>query len=161
MNYIVIKKFKNKLTALKKILKDGNKINDTRILSFKKEEQVKKKLDELETKKNEELEKLEIALIRKKTLFFWGGVNDKILVKMELREKTKEKIDEIEKLRRKKEKQLENLFIKDNKALDLLLELDIDKRDTQEQLILIEIKLEKLKTSEKTIKAIRSQIIGH
>ena len=157
----MIKKFKNKLTALKKILKDGNKINDTRILSFKKEEQVKKKLDELETKKNEELEKLEIALIRKKTLFFGGGVNDKILVKMELREKTKEKIDEIEKLRRKKEKQLENLFIKDNKALDLLLELDIDKRDTQEQLILIEIKLEKLKTSEKTIKAIRSQIIGH
>ena len=37
----------------------------------------------------------------------------------------------------------------DNKALDLLLELDIDKIDIQEQLILIEIKLEKLKTSEK------------
>ena len=32
----------------------------------------------------------------------------------------------------------------DNKTIDLLLGLDIDKRDIQEQLILIEIKLEKL-----------------
>ena len=47
----------------------------------------------------------------------------------------------------------------DNKAFDLLLELNIDKRDIQEELISIEIKLEKLKISKKTIKAIRSQII--
>ena len=36
------------------------------------------------------------------------------------------------------------------------MELDIDKKDRQEDLILIEIKLEKLETSEKIIKAIRS-----
>ena len=36
------------------------------------------------------------------------------------------------------------------------MELGIDKKDRQEDLILIEIKLEKLKTSEKIIKAIRS-----
>ena len=88
------------------------------------------------------------------------GVDDTIFVKMELREKTKEKIDEMEKLRRRK-KELKHLFIMDNNAIDLLLELNIDKRDIQEQLILIEIRLEKLKVSEKKIKAIRSQIIGH
>ena len=101
-------------------------------------------------------------MIKKKIFFFWGGVgvDDTIFVKMELREKTKEKIDEMEKLRRRK-KGLKHLFIMDNNAIDLLLELNIDKRDIQEQLILIEIRLEKLKVSEKKIKAIRSQIIGH
>ena len=54
-------------------------------------------------------------------------------------EKTKEKIDEMEKLRRKK-KELKHLLIMDNNAIDLLLELNIDKRDIQEQLILIEIR---------------------
>ena len=55
--------------------------------------------------------------------------------------KNKKKIDEIEKLRRKKGKELENLFVMDNKAIDLLLELNIDKRDIEDQLTLIEIKL--------------------
>ena len=48
-----------------------------------------------------------------------------------------------------------------NEYTDLLLELDVNKRDIQEELILIEIRLKKLKISEETIKAIRSQIIGH
>ena len=39
------------------------------------------------------------------------------------------------------------------------MELDIDKKDRQEELILIKIKLEKLKISEKTIKAVRSQYL--
>ena len=42
------------------------------------------------------------------------------------------------------------------------MELDIDKKDRQEELILIEIKLEKLKIlkiSEKAIKAIRSKYL--
>ena len=70
-------------------------------------------------------------------------------------------IGEIEKLRRKQERELEILFNIDNEGIDLLVELDIDKKDRQEELILIEIKLEKLKISGKTIKAIRSQINGH
>ena len=37
------------------------------------------------------------------------------------------------------------------------MELGIDKKDRQEELILIEIKLEKIKISEKKIKAIRLQ----
>ena len=45
----------------------------------------------------------------------------------------------MEKLRRKK-KELKHLLIMDNNAIDLLLELNIDKRDIQEQLILIEIR---------------------
>ena len=47
----------------------------------------------------------------------------------------------------------------DNRAIDLLMELGIDKKDRQEELILIEIKSEKLKISEKRIKAIRSQYL--
>ena len=39
------------------------------------------------------------------------------------------------------------------------MELDIDKKDRQEELILIKIKLEKLKISEKTIKAVTSQYL--
>ena len=39
------------------------------------------------------------------------------------------------------------------------MELDTDKKDRQEELILMEIKLQKLKISEKTIKAIRSQYL--
>ena len=45
--------------------------------------------------------------------------------------------------------ELENLSNIDNEAIDLLVELDIDKKDRQEELILIEIKLEKLNISEK------------
>ena len=39
----------------------------------------------------------------------------------------------------------------DNKAIYLLLELSVDKRDIQEQLILIEIKLEKSKIFKKQL----------
>ena len=46
----------------------------------------------------------------------------------------------MEKLRRKKEIEQANLFNTDSEAIDLLLELDIDKKDKQEELILIEIK---------------------
>ena len=67
---------------------------------------------------------------------FWAVANA-VYDKIELREKTKERIDEIEKLRRKNEKKLENLFNIDNEAIDLLVELDIDKKDRQEELILI------------------------
>ena len=70
---------------------------------------------------------------------------------IELREKTQERINEIEKLRRKR----------DDEFIDLLIKLDTDKKYVQEELILIEIKLKKLKMSEKTMNAIRSQIIGH
>ena len=63
--------------------------------------------------------------------------------------------------RKIKKKELRNLFIIDNEHIDLLLELDANKRDIQEELILKEIKLEKLKISQKTIKSIRLQIIGH
>ena len=37
----------------------------------------------------------------------------------------------------------------DNEQFDLLLELDVNKKDIQEELILIEIRLENLKLSEK------------
>ena len=46
--YIMIKSFKNKLTTLKKVLKNKNKIEEIRGLYFKKEEKIKKELIELE-----------------------------------------------------------------------------------------------------------------
>ena len=42
--YIMIKKFKSKLTVSKEILKDEYKIHEIRSLNFKKEEQIKKKI---------------------------------------------------------------------------------------------------------------------
>ena len=80
------------------------------------------------------------------------GVASTIHDKIELRGKAKERTDEIEKLRKKREIELENLFNIDNEAIDLLIELDIDKKDRQEELIVIEIKLEKSKISEKQSK---------
>ena len=57
----MIKKIKNKLIALKEI-EYKNKIQEIRGLNFKEEEQVKKELNELETKKDEELKELEESL---------------------------------------------------------------------------------------------------
>ena len=59
-------------------------------------------------------------------------------------------------MKRKREVELEKLFVIDNEFIDLLIELDADKKDRQEELILTETKLEKLKIPKKTIKAIRS-----
>ena len=58
-DYIMIKKLKNILTALKVLLEYENKIQEVRGLNFEEEEQVKKELNELETKKDEELKLLE------------------------------------------------------------------------------------------------------
>ena len=44
IDYIMIKKFKNKLIALKEILEYENKIEETRDLNFKEEEQVIKRI---------------------------------------------------------------------------------------------------------------------
>ena len=41
IDYIAIKKFKNKITVLKELLQYENKIQDTRGLNFEEEEQVK------------------------------------------------------------------------------------------------------------------------
>ena len=119
-------------------------------------------MDDLEAEKGEELKDLEVSLkYGTRRNIFWGlpiTIHDKI----ELREKTKERVDKIEKLRRKKETELENFSNIDNDAIHLLVEIYIDKKDRKEELILIiEIKLKKINISEKTIKAIRSQIIGH
>ena len=159
LDYIMIEKFKTKLIALKALLEYENKIQEIRGLSFEEDEQVKKELNELETKKDEELKELGESLncqrVRRK---IWGSdfnINDEI----KLRKKTSERIIKIEELRRKREIGLENLFDIDNRTIDLLMELDIDKKDRQEELILIEIKLEKLKISEKTITAIKSQYL--
>ena len=110
---------------MKEILRDGNKIRETRILNFKKEEQTKK---ELEAEKDEYLKELEASLkygTRKN--IFWG-LPITIRDKTELREKTKERIDEIERLRAKREIELENLFIIDNKTIVFLVDLHIDKK---------------------------------
>ena len=79
---------------------------------------------------------------------FWERRNS-IEEGLELREKTEERIHEIKKLKRKREVKLENLFVIDNELSDLSKELDADKKDRQEELVLTEIKLEKLKIPKK------------
>ena len=63
------------------------------------------------------------------------------------------RIDEIEELKRKREIDLENLFDIDYRTVDLLIELDFDIKDRQEEVILMEIKLKKLRIPEKTTNA--------
>ena len=151
IDYRVIKKFINKLTALKVLLEYEIKIQEIKGLKFEEEEQVKKELNELETKQDEELKELEESLNCERVWRkIWGNdfnINDQV----KLREKASERISKTEELRRKRKIDLRNLFDIDNRAIDLLMELDIDKKDRQEELILIEVKLEKLKISEKTI----------
>ena len=60
-----------------------------------------------------------------------------------MEEKTEKRIDGIEKLKINKEEELRNLFIIDNGHTDFLLELNANKRDIQEELFLIGIRLEK------------------
>ena len=159
INYTVITEFENELATLNRILSYKNKIQEIRDLNLKKEEQTKKELNALRVEKEEELEFLQENLnflaLRNRYLGRSNSFKDKI----ELEEKTKKRVDEIEKLIRKKKIELINLFITDDKAIDLLLEQDNDKIDMQERLILIEIKSEELKISEITIRAIKSQII--
>ena len=122
------KKFKNKLTALKEIVEYKNKIQEIRGLNFKKEEQVKKKLNELETKKDEVLQELEEALRYERVKNTFWERSRTIYDEIELREKTQERINEIETLRKKRETELEDLFIKDDEFIGLLIKLDTDKK---------------------------------
>ena len=69
----------------------------------------------------------------------------------------KKRTDKIDKLIRKKGEERINLSIMDNEVSDLLLEIDNHEKYTLKQLSLAEIKLKKLKVSERTIKAIKSQ----
>ena len=77
----------------------------------------------------------------KKNRFWWRP--NRIIEEIELEEKTEKRIDGIEKLKINKEEELRNLFIIDNGHTDFLLELNANKRDIQEELILIGIRLEK------------------
>ena len=52
INYIIIKKFKNELIALKTLLQYENKTQELRELNFEEKEQVKKELNELDIDKN-------------------------------------------------------------------------------------------------------------
>ena len=122
------KKFKNKLTALKEIVEYKNKIQEIRGLNFKKEEQVKKELNELETKKDEVLQELEEALRYERVKNTFWERSRTIYDEIELREKTQERINEIETLRKKRETELEDLFIKDDEFIGLLIKLDTDKK---------------------------------
>ena len=77
----------------------------------------------------------------KKSRFWWRP--NRIIEEIELEEKAEKRIDGIEKLKINKEEELRNLFIIDNGHTDFLLELNANKRDIQEELILIGIRLEK------------------
>ena len=61
----MINSFKNRLTALREILEYKNKIQETRCLNFRKEEQTKKELNALKTEKDEGLELLQENIKKK------------------------------------------------------------------------------------------------
>ena len=119
-------KMNNKIMiALKEISANKDIIQKVRYLNFDKEVQAKYEINELEARKDEELEYL---ILRNR----YFGRSD--------RDRKEKIIDEIEKSRREKENELENLFPTDNELIDLLLELDEIKRDLKTVLKEIKIK---------------------
>ena len=113
------------MIALKEILANKVIIQKVRDLNFDKEVQVKYEINELEARKDQELE----YIILRNRCF---GRSD--------RDREEKRIDEIEKLKRGKENKLENLFATDNALIDLLLELDEIKKDLKIVLKKIKIK---------------------
>ena len=73
----MITEFKNRLTALREILEYKNKVQETRDLNFKKEEQINKELNALITEQDEELELLQgiLKFLTLKKNRFWGRPN--------------------------------------------------------------------------------------
>ena len=119
-------KMNNKIMiALKEISANKDIIQKVRYLNFDKEVQAKYEINELEARKDEELEYM---ILRNR----YFGRSD--------RDRKEKIIDEIEKSRREKENELENLFPTDNELIDLLLELDEIKRDLKTVLKKIKIK---------------------
>ena len=106
-------------------------------------------MEELKTKKDEELKELEDSLNFEKVHRKIFEDNFNITDEVKLREKASEKISKTEELIGKKEIDLEHFFDIDNRYVDLLIQLDINKMGRNEELFLIETKLEKLKISKK------------
>ena len=94
---------------LKEILGNKEMIQKVRHLNFDKEVQVKYEINELKTRKDEELERI---ILRNRHL---GRLD---------RDGEEEILDELDESIREKVNQLKNLLARDNEPFDLLLELD-------------------------------------
>ena len=97
IEHIMINSFKNRSTDLREILGYKNKIQETRGLNLKNQEQTKKELNALKTEKDEELELLQedLKFLRLKSRF--RGRSNRVIEEIELEEKTEKRIDEIDK----------------------------------------------------------------
>ena len=157
-----IKKFKDSLIDLRRILEVMEKIKISERLEIVKIKEItKKELKKLEIITIDELEELErksnFAAMKKR---FWKIPNS-IKEKVKLREITRKKIIEIETLETKiKEmKELEIVMIED-KSSKLLRDLNIEKEVEIERIRKIEIKLEKLKIPKTIVDAITESVIS-
>ena len=97
------------IKALGEILANKDIIQKVRDLNFDKEVQVRYEINELKTRKDEELEHI---ILRNKHLGKLDGDGEEKI------------IDEIEKSIREKENEFKNLFATDNDLTDSLLRLD-------------------------------------
>ena len=112
--------------ALKNISAHKDIIQKVRDLNFDKEVQVKDKINQLEIRKDEELEHV---ILRNQ---YFGN---------NYRDREEKKIHEIEKSKRESENELKSMFATDNELIDLLLELNEIIRDLKTML-----KKDKIKT---------------
>ena len=101
------------MKVLNEILANNDIIQKVRALNFDKDVQVRDEIDELKTKKDEELE---LIILRNRYL---GRLD---------RDTEEKRIDEIEKSIREKENELGDWFAIDNHLIDWLLELGEIKR---------------------------------
>ena len=130
-------------------------INEIIIKSQKKIAKRIKKLKELETEKFDDLkslqENLKFGTLRNR---FWGRPSS-IEEEIELRKMTGKTIDDIERL----ETEIKGIKKMEFTGVKLIEVLNFEKRLEIDEMLKIEIRLEKLGISEKTINAIKNLII--
>ena len=157
---MMIEEFKDSLTVLKTILeKIENNRDNWRTRNRASKRNNKRRVERIRNKKIDELEKLHEKL-RFGTVknIFWERLNS-IEEETELREIIRKKINEIDSLETEIKDVKELKIEGESKATKLLADLNFDKGVHVDEIIEIEIRLEKLKISEKKINAIKKSIV--
>ena len=152
---MMIKKLKDELKNLKSILNEIEKLKITRQLAMEQAYEISKELKELEIKIIDILEELDenLCSLRLRNRYFWKRP---CIIEKENKFKTKKKkIGKLDRLETELKEKEELKYIEHHKNDELLSDLDYNKKDILHEILLKEIKLEKLGISEIAINAIK------
>ena len=153
---MMIKKLKDELKNLKSILNEIEKLKITRQLAMEQAYEISKELKELEIKIIDIWEELDenLCSLRLRNRYFWKRP---CIIEKENKFKnvTKKKIGKLDRLETELKEKEELKYIEHHKNDELLSDLDYNKKDILHEILLKEIKLEKLGISEIAINAIK------